>query len=101
MLIPVWALVYSSALRVSWRLLLVFVKLLDGIALLTFWIALGDMITGRQAKRLFAPLAAGITIGRLAGQLWDRARFENRGDRGFGSVCELGSTHLRQRPRFS
>ena len=47
--------------------LLVFVKLLDGIALLAFWVALGDMITGRQAKRLFAPLAAGITIGRLIG----------------------------------
>lgn len=65
-LIPVWLLVY---LQVAGILpgLLILVKLLDGIALLGFWLALGDLITGRQAKRLFAPLAAGITIGRLLG----------------------------------
>jgi len=65
-LIPVWALVSLRAPGVL-AVLLVFVKLLDGIALLAFWIALGDLITGRQAKRLFAPLAAGVTIGRLLG----------------------------------
>jgi AAA family ATP:ADP antiporter len=65
-LVPIWALVYLGAPGVL-SALLVLVKLLDGIALLAFWIALGDMITGRQAKRLFAPLAAGITIGRLIG----------------------------------
>ncbi|MBW2576900.1 MAG: HEAT repeat domain-containing protein [Deltaproteobacteria bacterium] len=65
-LIPVWVLVFLQVAGVL-PSLLVLVKLLDGIALLAFWIALGDLITGRQAKRLFAPLAAGITIGRLLG----------------------------------
>jgi AAA family ATP:ADP antiporter len=65
-LLPVWLLIYLQVVGVLPGLL-VLVKLLDGIALLAFWLALGDLITGRQAKRLFAPLAAGITIGRLLG----------------------------------
>jgi AAA family ATP:ADP antiporter len=65
-LIPVWVLVFLHVAGVL-PSLLVLVKLLDGIALLAFWLALGDLITGRQAKRLFAPLAAGVTIGRLLG----------------------------------
>jgi CRP-like cAMP-binding protein len=31
------------------------------------WIARGDLVTGRQAKRLFAQLAAGATVGNLLG----------------------------------
>jgi len=37
------------------------------VGLMVFWIVLGDMVTGRQAKRLFAPLAAGVTVGGIAG----------------------------------
>ena len=85
-LIPIWALVSLRAPGVL-AVLLVFVKLLDGIALLAFWVALGDMITGRQAKRLFAPLAAGITIGRLLGSFGTEPASRSRRNRGAGSVC--------------
>ena len=33
------------------------------LGMLTFWVALADLVTGRQAKRLYAPLTAGITHG--------------------------------------
>jgi AAA family ATP:ADP antiporter len=37
------------------------------IGLLVFWMTLPDLVTGRQAKRLFAPIAAGQTCGAIAG----------------------------------
>ncbi len=37
------------------------------LGLLAFWLALGDLISGRRAKRLFAPLAAGVTVGGIIG----------------------------------
>ena len=65
-LLPIWLLI---RLEVPGMLaaLLILVELLEAVALLVFWIALGDLITGRQAKRLFAPLAAGATVGKLLG----------------------------------
>ncbi len=37
------------------------------LGLLAFWLALGDLVTGRQAKRLFAPLSSGIALGAITG----------------------------------
>jgi hypothetical protein len=37
------------------------------LGLLSFWLALSDRVTGRQAKRLFAPLASGVTLGGIIG----------------------------------
>jgi len=34
---------------------------------LVLFLALGELLTGRQAKRLFAPITAGITIGAMGG----------------------------------
>jgi AAA family ATP:ADP antiporter len=48
-------------------LLVVFAKQTDAIAQLVFWTALGGLVTGRQAKRLFAPITAGGTLGTICG----------------------------------
>jgi AAA family ATP:ADP antiporter len=48
-------------------LLVVFAKQTDAIAQLVFWTALGGFVTGRQAKRLFAPITAGGTLGTICG----------------------------------
>jgi len=47
--------------------LLVGVRQILPLCLLVFFPALGDVLTGRQAKRLFAPLSAGITLGGICG----------------------------------
>jgi AAA family ATP:ADP antiporter len=48
-------------------LLVIFAKQSDAIAQLAFWTALGGLVTGRQAKRLFAPITAGGTLGTICG----------------------------------
>ena len=48
-------------------LLVIAAKQLEAIALLVFWVALGGLLHGRQAKRLFAPMAAGATLGGICG----------------------------------
>ena len=66
LLLPLWALVqtgYEPALG----LLLVASKQITSIALLVFWLAMGDLLHGRQTKRLFAPLMAGVTVGMILG----------------------------------
>jgi len=40
---------------------------IKGISLLGFWVVMGDMFHARQAKRLFAPLMAGLTVGTITG----------------------------------
>jgi AAA family ATP:ADP antiporter len=60
-------------LMVAWHapgvfaLLVVLAKQSDAIASLVFWTALGGLVTGRQAKRLFAPITAGGTLGTICG----------------------------------
>jgi hypothetical protein len=48
-------------------LLVIASKQLDAIALIVFWIVLGGLLHGRQAKRLYAPIIAGGTLGRILG----------------------------------
>src|SRR5262249_14455872 len=42
-------------------------KQLDAIALVAFWLVLGSLLQGRQAKRLYAPIIAGGTLGKIVG----------------------------------
>ncbi len=65
-LIPLWLLVRADLTSSFW-LLLMGSKQLQCIALLVFWVALGDLLHGRQAKRLFAPLLGGYTLGSIIG----------------------------------
>lgn len=65
-LIPLWLLVYLD-LPGSFFLLILTSKQIKAVALLVFWVALGNMLNARQAKRLFAPLIAGLTIGTILG----------------------------------
>jgi len=65
-LLPLFALARAD-LRGSFVLLLVASKLVPALALMAFWIAMADLLHGRQAKRLFAPMLAGVTLGTLAG----------------------------------
>jgi len=48
-------------------LLVIAAKQLDAIALIAFWVVLGSLLQGRQAKRLYAPIIAGGTLGKILG----------------------------------
>ncbi|MBW2245074.1 MAG: cyclic nucleotide-binding domain-containing protein, partial [Deltaproteobacteria bacterium] len=37
------------------------------LGMLAFWLAMGSLVPGRRAKTLFAPLAAGVTLGGIVG----------------------------------
>ncbi|MBT40233.1 MAG: hypothetical protein CL938_16990 [Deltaproteobacteria bacterium] len=68
LLIPLWLLVQIEATGIYAALLIV-QKQLSSIALIMFWVAMGDLLHGRQAKRLFAPMMAGLTVGTILGSL--------------------------------
>jgi hypothetical protein len=68
---PLWLLVRAD-LHSAFVLLVIASKQLISIALLVFWIAMGDLLHGRQAKRLFAPMMAGVTLGTIAGSFASR-----------------------------
>jgi len=63
---PLWFSVERGSEMGVWLLLLAS-KHLDSVGLLVFWMAMGDLLHGRQAKRLFAPLVAGVTVGNILG----------------------------------
>jgi hypothetical protein len=65
-LVPLWALVIADVKSV-FVLLVIASKQLGAIALLVFWMLLGGMLHGRQAKRLSAPIMAGGTLGAILG----------------------------------
>jgi hypothetical protein len=66
LLIPLWFLVRADVIS-AFVLLVIASKQFQSIALLTFWLAMGDLLHGRQAKRLFAPMMAGYTLGTIVG----------------------------------
>ena len=68
LLLPLWYLVSTGAIS-SFVLLVLASKQFESIALLAFWLAMGDLLDGRQAKRLFAPMMAGYTLGTMIGSL--------------------------------
>jgi ATP/ADP translocase len=65
-LLPVWLFTVWELPGV-YALLILVSKQLRSIALLVFWIAMGNLLNARQAKRLFAPFLAGITLGGILG----------------------------------
>jgi AAA family ATP:ADP antiporter len=65
-LIPLWIFVLDD-LNAAIVVLVLASKQMQSIALLVFWIALADLLHGRQAKRLFAPLMGGVTLGTILG----------------------------------
>ncbi len=67
LLLALWAVLETWQERVVFAVFVLVARQLLAIGLLSFWMALGDLVSGRRAKRLFAPLAAGITIGGIAG----------------------------------
>ncbi len=66
MVVLLWLLVLAHVSGV-FVLLVIAAKQLDAIALIVFWIVLGGLLHGRQAKRLYAPMIAGGTLGRIFG----------------------------------
>jgi hypothetical protein len=66
LLVPLWLLVRGEVWGV-FPTLVIASKQITSIALLVFWIAMGDLLHGRQAKRLFAPMMAGVTLGTIVG----------------------------------
>ncbi len=65
-LVPLWSVVEADT-RSGVVVLLVASRLVSTLALIVFWIAMADLLHGRQAKRLFAPMTAGGTLGAVAG----------------------------------
>ena len=65
-LIPVWGAVRFDTPG-SLALLVLLSIQIKAIALVVFWVAMGDLLHARQAKRLFAPLMAGLTLGAMFG----------------------------------
>ena len=66
MLLPFYPLIERDVPGFSAVLVLASRQVL-AISIMVFWQALNDLVTARQAKRLFAPLASGITIGGIFG----------------------------------
>ncbi|MEO6029889.1 MAG: cyclic nucleotide-binding domain-containing protein [Candidatus Binatia bacterium] len=65
-LLPLWILV-TGGVTSAFVLLVLAAKQLDAIALVVFWAAVGNIVSGRQGKRLFARISAGGTLGAIAG----------------------------------
>jgi AAA family ATP:ADP antiporter len=65
-LLPLWILV-TGGVTSALVLLVLAAKQLDAIALVVFWTAVGNLVGGRQGKRLFARISAGGTLGAIAG----------------------------------
>lgn len=65
-LLPLWFLVHWDV-EGGFILLLFASGQIKVVALLVFWVVMGDLLHARQAKRLFAPLMGGVTLGTIAG----------------------------------
>ena len=66
LLIPLWYLVLDGVVS-AFSLLVIASKQFQSIALLIYWLTMGDLLHGRQAKRLFAPMMGGYTLGTIVG----------------------------------
>ncbi len=66
LLLPLWYFIADDAIS-AFVLLVLASKQFQAISLLAYWLAMGDLLDGRQAKRLFAPMMAGYTLGSIVG----------------------------------
>ena len=67
LLLPLWWLLHAWEVPAVFGAFVLVARQVLALGLLVFWLALGDLVTGRQAKRLFAPLGAGVTLGAIIG----------------------------------
>jgi hypothetical protein len=80
LLLPLWYLVGEDATS-AFVLLVLASKQFQSVALLAFWLAIGDHLDGRQAKRLFAPIDGRVHARQHRRELCvrsDRPRDRNR-----------------------
>jgi hypothetical protein len=75
-ILPLWLLIATSndapddpsqGLKSVYAFLVIASKQVQSIALLVFWAAMNDLVDGQQAKRVFAPLLSGWTLGNILG----------------------------------
>jgi len=75
-ILPLWWLIATSGdspgdpsrgLKSVFGLLVIASKQVQSIGMLVFWAAINDLIDGQKAKRVFAPLMAGWTLGTILG----------------------------------
>lgn len=69
--------------------LLLVARQLLALGMLAFWVSLGDLLTVRQAKRLFGPLNAGTTVGAIAGSFASAPVAKLIGVEGMPLACAL------------
>ncbi|MBW2399595.1 MAG: cyclic nucleotide-binding domain-containing protein [Deltaproteobacteria bacterium] len=74
---------------VAMTALLLIARQLLALGMLAFWVSLGDLLTGRQAKRLFGPLNAGMTVGAIAGSFASAPLAKSIGVEGMPLACAL------------
>ncbi len=60
-----------------------------GVGLLVFWMAMGSLVPARRAKQLFAPLAAGMTLGAILGSFGSGPLADAIGMAGLVLVCTI------------
>lgn len=65
-LLPLWLLVRADVTAV-YPLLVIASGQVTSLSLLAFFSAIGDLLHSRQAKRLFAPMMTGVTVGTIIG----------------------------------
>lgn len=85
-ILPFWLLVRIDQDAIFYALVLASRQVL-ALGMLSFFLALADLLTGRQAKRLYAPLTAGITLGMIAGSFGSRPVGQLVGIDGLLVVC--------------
>jgi len=75
-ILPLWWLILTSGdapddpsreLKSVFGLLVIASKQVQSVGMLVFWAAINDLIDGQRAKRVFAPLLAGWTLGTILG----------------------------------
>jgi hypothetical protein len=75
-ILPLWWLIIASndapddpsrGLKSVFAFLVIASKQVQSVGLLMFWAAINDLVDGQKAKRVFAPLFAGLTLGTILG----------------------------------
>ena len=107
LLLPIWWLLQTVQVPVVFGAFVLAARQVLALGLMVLWMVLGDLVTGRQAKRLFAPLASGITVGGMVGSFGSEPMARWVGVEGLVLVCAgmlgaaaLAATRLRHaRPR--
>jgi hypothetical protein len=88
-LLPFWWLLDAWRAPGLFVALLLVSRQILALCLLVFWVALGDLLTGRRAKRIFAPLASTFSLGAIAGSFASNPVVRLVGVDGLLLVCAL------------